>query len=74
MKERERMSLVLTYTAPAGSMILDLNGRLVGQVVGTQQIQREPPTWRVEVDLERGIDSDTIQILPPAGHTRSVNV
>ena len=70
LPDRERRSLLVSYEAPAGSIVLDKMGRVIGQVVGSEQVGDK---WRIQVDVDIGTDLEQIQVMATYGITGSIN-
>ena len=61
------------YSVPAGSTIMDLYGQVVGQVLRSWKIRKEPEQWEAEVDVDTNTDLERLQVMPPYGITGGVN-
>lgn len=71
---RERKTILTPYLVSARSLVMSLEGRVIGQVVSVEQVsKREPLAWSVELDVEHDADLERLQIMPLSGITGSIN-
>ena len=68
--ERERRSLLVSYEAPTGSIVLDQMGRVIGQVIASEQVEDK---WHIQMDIDIGTDLERIQVMATCGVTGSIN-
>jgi hypothetical protein len=65
--------MTVRYDAPAGAIIMDLYGRIIGQVVGSRLVRREPFELEIEIDIDQDADTDSMQVLASSAITGSIN-
>lgn len=65
----------LDQYVPAGSMVLDQYGSVVGSVVSIVKVTegQDPPVWEVTTEVAFGTDTTSLQVMPRAGIVGSVN-
>lgn len=68
--DRERRTVKVSYDSPVGSLVLDQMGRVIGQVIGCEQLD---DGWQIQMDVEVGADLAAMQILASYGVTGSIN-
>lgn len=64
----------LDHPVPAGALVLDQYGHVVGSVVGIAKVvEGMAINWDVTAEVEAGTDTSSLQVLPRYGMTGSIN-
>lgn len=70
----KQTTLRLDHPVPAGAMVMDQYGHVVGSVVGLAKVvEGTTISWEVTAEVEAGTDTNSLQVLPRSGITGSIN-